>query len=609
MRGRTLLAAAGLVMAGCQPSTGHRQATSGSMNGADPWVLSTTDPNGVTPALLWNGQIGVRLSRFGSPLLLSGTELPAFSLDSYEPDGEERIIPINHWYSSREAPPPYDPATSTLYRQELDMRTGILRTTWMNQDRKRQILVEREAVVDPYGAPVYGEQWSMKAKDSSQSSARDKYLEDDFNQTYYVPKDFDGGAPPPDDFDTLVDRAKLYWEDFWKTDIEIDGPVEDQQAIRSFLFYLRTAMQPQNEHAISPLGLSSRQYFGHVFWDADVWVFPALSLLDPEAAATIPLYRLDKMSGARQNYLAWVKAGRPIGNGQSLGHGPAKPNAVMFPWESSVSGRETVPGDSRFQHHISGTVSFAIQHAAALGLVEHADAAKVRKAVGEFYADRASGADFKSTMSPDEFHTGDNDLYTNIVANLALGKEALKLPRDNKSLLSYDGDPVKSYKQAAAVLAIYPLQFPEAEKEAATLMKRFGDKVIENGPAMSDSVHATIWARLGEKERAYATWQKSWRDFTHHPLLLFSEKRSKDVTYFTTGAGGCLQSVLYGFAGLRMDPFEPKGVAWKVPLKAGWWLSCTPHLPAEWKSMKLKGLRVLGRSYNLELKGKSVTPI
>lgn len=604
---RLLLVGLPLVLVGCQGPSTSATGSSEQVSGNDPWVLTTTDFSEPTPALLWNGRIGVRISRSGSPILESGTQLPAFSLESYEPNGEERIVPVSDWYTSREAPPPLHRDSSSVYRQELDLRNGVLKTSWINKDKGRQIVVVREACVDPFGSPVYGERWSMKAKDTAQMTpGKDKYIEDEFDQTYYVPANFDDGNPPPDDFDTILNRAELFWKDFWRTDILIEGPVEDQQAIRSFLFYLRTAIQPVNEIAVSPMGLSSRQYFGHVFWDADLWVFPALSLLDPDAAATIPLYRLEKLGAARENYIAWAKAGRPTGKG-NLGNAPAKPLAAMYPWESSVSGRETVPGPSKYQHHISGTVSFAMQQAAALGLVERADAESVRKAVAAFYEDRATGQDFKGTMSPDEFHIGDNDLYTNLVANMAVGRDLFKLPRDQQSFLTYDGDAIKSYKQAAAVLAIYPLQFKAAEAEASVMLDRFADKVIKNGPAMTDSVHATIYARIGESDKAYATWKQSWQDFTQHPLMLFSEKRNKDVTYFTTGAGGCLQTVLYGFAGLRIDLGEPRKAAWKTPLRNGYWLSCNPNLPAKWKRMTIKGVKVLGRTYDLEIVGDKVT--
>src|SRR5438105_4944901 len=48
-----------------------------------------------------------------------------------------------------------------------------------------------------------------------------------------------GEGPPPNDlgvYSPVRDRAAKTWSLRWKTDIEIDGPVEDQQAVRSFLF-------------------------------------------------------------------------------------------------------------------------------------------------------------------------------------------------------------------------------------------------------------------------------------------------------------------------------------------------------------------------------------
>ena len=617
VKSRSLALATVLALAGCQKPAPPVMAK-GNPNIIDPWVLATEDANAPTPALLWNGQIGFRIARNGSPMLPGGTELPAFSQDSFEAGGEERIVPLDNWYDSREAPPTFQAGVSSHYRQEIDMRTGILRTSWINVDKGRRVSVLRETIIDPFGNPVWGERWSMKAATTNDvTKGKDNYIKDEFEQTHYLPPNVDGGNPPEDTFDDIAKRSTLFWKEFWSTDIEIDGPVEDQQAVHSFLFYLRTAINPDNKRAISPMGLSSRQYFGHVFWDADVWVFPALALLDPDRAATIPLYRLSKLQGARQNYLNWVKAGRPIGNGKKLGNEPADPKAIMFPWESSGTGLETVPGDSRFQHHISGTVLFGLQHAAALGLVSIAAVNQAHGAVGSFYLDRAlKGSDgfwgIENTMSPDEHHTGNNDLYTNILANRAVtpsgsvDADLFGLPRDSKSFLTYDNDPIRSYKQAAAVLAIYPLQFPGAEKQAKTMMERFEEKVIKNGPAMSDSVHATIWARLGEPDRAYTTWRKSWQDFTQHPLLMFSEKRTKDVTYFTTGAGGCLQTVLYGFAGLRIDDHKPTHNG-AIPLKNGYYLSIKPNLPKAWKSLKIRGLKIMELSYRLEITGDQYT--
>jgi trehalose/maltose hydrolase-like predicted phosphorylase len=225
-------------------------------------------------------------------------------------------------------------------------------------------------------------------------------------------------------------------------------------------------------------------------------------------------------------------------------------------------------------------------------------------------------AEILATMSPDENHTGDNDLYTNLVADWCVRKSlgdkkwpagSMYLPKDAESFLTYDRDDFRGYKQAAAVLSIYPLLFPEAISQSGKMLKRFKAKVNENGPAMSESIHATIEARYGDANTAYTTWQKSWQVYSNKPLLLFSEKKKKEVTYFTTGAAGSLQTVLYGFAGLTIDTRTPPNAAWSVPLRRGYWLSCKPNLPKQWKSLSIKGLRVLGARYEIKIVGDDVT--
>ena len=416
-------------------------------------------------------------------------------------------------------------------------------------------------------------------------------------------------------FADLTKECRDVWAERWKTDIEIDGPKEDQRAVRSFLFYLRSAIHPEGTMSISPMGLSSQTYNGHVFWDADLWVFPALAMIDPGGAAQIAHYRQALSSQASKNFQQWLSAGRPTA-AKPLGFvSTGRPFLGMkFPWESSVSGKETVIGPSKFQDHLTGTVAFAQVMAARLGLMGADEANQVVSGAAGFYRLRASAAfgevSITGTMSPDEFHTGDNDLYTNLLAEWSMGKGFdlsrysgytgihffPKLPHDDKSFLTYDNDPVKSYKQAAAVLAIYPLQYPPAEKEAKVMMERFADKVTENGPAMSDSIHALIWARLGEKEKAYETWHKSWQPFTDHPLMLFSEKRKKAATYFTTGAAGCLQTVLYGFLGFRIDDKKQPGALWSEGP-----VSIKPNLPPQWKSVTFKGAQIRGKAYTIRI--------
>jgi trehalose/maltose hydrolase-like predicted phosphorylase len=210
-------------------------------------------------------------------------------------------------------------------------------------------------------------------------------------------------------------------------------------------------------------------------------------------------------------------------------------------------------------------------------------------------------------MSPDENHIGDNDLYTNLLAMWVTNgmkwpaKPTYKLPKDDKSFLTYDNDPVRGYKQAAALLACYPLQYPPAEAQTKTMLERFAPKTNANGPAMTDSIHALLWARIGEPDKGYEEWRKGWFDFTRHPLMMFSEKRKSARTYFATGAGGSLQTVLYGFAGLRLDYKEATGAAWSRPLAGGKMLSVKPSLPPNWKRVRLRGITLPGGRYDFDI--------
>lgn len=710
-----------VALSGCGPrsGSGSTPAPSSPANGpADPWVLSTNDPSNPTPALLWNGLIGLRIGRSAQAL---GENSGMFLIDQYQTEGEEKIIeqesPLRFI-----GPANFIAATERIrdYRQTLDMRTGVLDTTWTQYitppdgpigEDSPGYRVHNETILHPTKR-VVGSRWGITAfnggelpglvwpqpygKSDSFSGGRSwtgwyknlyrfaarEYSEPNSEaipksaKSWYVlslgrspngrkmrfarqPVDieeapnYDKPEPPPT-FDELKKQTAEYWTKAWQTDVEIDGPVEDQQAVRSFLFYLRSAIHPDGQMAISPFGLSNAKYNGHVFWDADIWVFPALALIDPERAKAITQYRLSTMDRARGNGDEWVWKERPTAHGKLGGMNiGGKFFDLKFPWESSVTGRETAIGESRFEDHISGSVAFAAGQAKALGLVSQHDADVLLSGVEGFFRHRMErqpdgSMAIRDTMSPDEFHTGDNDLYTNLLVDRIWRSRRpanspnlvkMKLPQDATSFLTYDNDPVKTYKQAAAVLAIYPLQYPPAEKQAKVMMERFADKITPNGPAMSDSVHALIWARIGETDKAYATWKKSWQRYTGHPLMLFSEKPGTSSplrpsssgagggggttisssskaggegkpTYFTTGAAGCLQTVLYGFLGFRIDSGVEPGAVWSMPLKGGQFLSVRPHLPKEWKRVTLKNFVVLGKRYTLTVDHQSarVTP-
>ncbi|MBC8142020.1 MAG: glycoside hydrolase family 65 protein, partial [Armatimonadetes bacterium] len=106
------------------------------------------------------------------------------------------------------------------------------------------------------------------------------------------------------------------------------------------------------------------------------------------------------------------------------------------------------------------------------------------------------------------------------------------------------------------------------------------------GPAMTASMHALIAARLGRAADSETYFRVSYRPFVRGAFLLFSEKRTLDRCVFTTGAGGILQSVIYGFGGVDYDQWD------KIP-------TTKPTLPPTWKSLTLRGVQYRGKRYTI----------
>jgi len=115
------------------------------------------------------------------------------------------------------------------------------------------------------------------------------------------------------------------WRALWRSDILVGGNSELQRTLHSDLFYLLENSAPGTTWPAAACGFSSN-YFGHVFWDNDLWVFPALLLLHPERAKSLIAFRQRTLPQA-------VARGRA--------HGFA---GAMYPWEADPwSGEDVTP--------------------------------------------------------------------------------------------------------------------------------------------------------------------------------------------------------------------------------------------------------------------------
>ncbi|MFD4632374.1 glycosyl hydrolase family 65 protein [Streptomyces sp. NPDC058284] len=408
------------------------------------------------------------------------------------------------------------------------------------------------------------------------------------------------------------------WSRLWRSDIEVPGQRDMQTWVRSAQYGLFSSTREGAANSIAPAGLTSDNYAGLVFWDAETWMYPGLLATRPELAKSVVDYRYRTRAGAREN-------------ARKLGYG-----GLFYPWNSGSSGNlakechSVDPPHCRTQIHLQSDISLAtwqyyLATKDARWLRERGW--PVLKGIAEFWADRVSrNADgsysIKDTAGPDEYSNGvDDAVFTNAGAVTALrhatraaellGRQAparwksiadrIRIPYDKKRKVfqQYDGYKGSTIKQADTVLLMYPLEWPMPEGAAAGTLDYYAQRTDPDGPAMTDSVHAIDAAGIGEAGcSTYTYLERSIKPFVRGPFAQFSEARGEKAGAedplsgspahdFLTGKGGFLQVFTNGLTGLRMRENR---------------LHLDPMLPPQLdRGVNLHGLTWQGRTYDIDL--------
>ncbi|MEU9121834.1 discoidin domain-containing protein [Streptomyces sp. NPDC048506] len=407
----------------------------------------------------------------------------------------------------------------------------------------------------------------------------------------------------------LFARHTAAWQRLWRSDIEVKGQRELQTWVRSAQYGLLSATRAGSDNSIGPTGLTSDNYAGEIFWDAETWMYPGLLAGHPDLARSIVDYRYRTRAGARAN-------------ARKLGH-----DGLFYAWTSGSKGdlwsecHSWDPPHCKTQNHLMGDISLATwQYYLATK-----DTAWLRsrgwpvlKGIAEFWASRATrNADgsysIKNVAGPDEYSNGVTDgVFTNAGAATALrhavrvarllGEPApaswttvadrLRIPYDarNKVFEQYAGYRGTSIKQADTVLLMYPLEWPMSQAQASRTLDFYAGHTDPDGPAMTDSVHAVDAAGIGEPGCATYTYLlRSIKPFVRGPFAQFSEARGTKAGAedphaghpaqdFLTGKGGFLQTFTHGLTGLRLredrvhlDPMLPPQLADGVTLRGLHW--------------------------------------
>ncbi|USX54380.1 glycosyl hydrolase family 65 protein [Lentzea sp. HUAS12] len=430
-------------------------------------------------------------------------------------------------------------------------------------------------------------------------------------------------------FDFLLLEHRKVWERRWDSvNVEVPDAPEVEREIRFALFQLWCNAGSQVDAAVGARGLSGRGYSGHVFWDADVFVLPALATMDPRLATAMVDYRFHRLPAARAT-------------ARAAGHAGAR-----FPWESASGGLDVTPTSGylgaapvairtgALEEHITADVAWAAWHCARWS--GRRSLLVARRALFEetarYWASRCrvdgdGRAHVDDVIGPDEYHEQVSDnAFTNVMARWNLRAAAgLAASRDEAARWRrladaiVDGHDPRSglYEQFTGYFDLRPLEAAEIartpvaadvllgkDRIAATqLIKQpdvlmlhhlvpdevAPDSLVPNldyygprtthGSSLSPAISAALLARARRPDEALR-------------LLRIALRVDLDDLTGTTAAGlhvaamgGAWQAVLFGFAGVRVH---------------GDVMHVDPVLPTSWRSLGVR-FHCLGRLVRLRI--------
>ncbi|GFZ93326.1 glycoside hydrolase family 65 protein [Dyella caseinilytica] len=416
-----------------------------------------------------------------------------------------------------------------------------------------------------------------------------------------------------DGFDHLRARHEDAWHALWQSDIVIDGDPKAQQIVHSDLYYLLSNATPDTAWPIGACGMTPG-YTGHVFWDSDSWVFPALLLLHPERAKSLIMFRDASLSAAEQR--AHERGWR----------------GAMYPWEADPdNGTSQTPHSAAVlddsEIHVDADIAIA-QWQYYLATQDRTwlvrDGWPVIHAVADFWVSRATYVtehrryEIQHVTSVDE-HYNDipNDTFTNASARKALLiavsaakavgatpdprwreiADALYVPFDAKHGHYVDFDPTVPFDAQNQGGPLPLLSYPALDMpmDAGTRQRdyQYATQYLRHAPHSMNSMGfeplSIAAATAGNTSDASAWFEGNvTADVIKPPFHVRTETATNNTGYFMTASGGFLQNILYGFTGLRIDA---QGLSAVYP----------PMLPVGWKSLTLRHIRFRGQYYDIAL--------
>jgi hypothetical protein len=415
-------------------------------------------------------------------------------------------------------------------------------------------------------------------------------------------------------FDQLLAGHRTAWDALWQADVLIDGDPQAQQVVHSELYYLLASSTVDTSWPLGACAITPG-YANHAFWDNDTWMFPALLLLHPERAKSLVAFRERTLEPAQL---------------RARQHGYA---GAMFPWESDPeNGSEQTPHSAVVladtEIHVTADVAIA-QWQYYLATHDRdwlrSHGWPVIREAARFWASRATynaaagRYDIAHVTSVAESYNDiPNDTFTNLSAATALRiadtaarligerpdplwarvANGLYIPLDPGGHHHLAFDPsVSGHSEDFGGGPLALLFLPSLDLAMSPQLRRNDyDYAVRPNPVarvaaapMGITPHTIAAGTIGSTPEASA-WFATFISggSLKPPFNVRTETATNNTGYFLTGSGGYLQSLLYGFSGLRIR-------------EAGLVEAFPPVLPASWSSLTLRNLWFRGQRMDIRI--------
>ena len=398
-----------------------------------------------------------------------------------------------------------------------------------------------------------------------------------------------GGIEPGGEADVAADLAAVergledgslrrenqrQWRDLWAQALDVTalplGPT-DQKFLLAQQFYLLASFDTSDLPA-AVIGVSGNQWQGAQMWDNDLWQGLALALLWPQLAKRIVRARLKMLPGARER-------------ARTQGY-----RGACFGWMSDEEGDDlTQAGPYREELHVNAWAMLLAWNlwrtTGERAFLE--DAWPILRDVADFWCSRSQkDADgswhLRRLLGPDEaVHENprnqqfcDDNFATNVAVRTALQAtvaaagilgqkvealwsevaDGLYMQQANAEgvVPEYSGYNGHAIKQADAILAFFPLDYPLPREQVQATLDYYSGKML-CGPLMTDQIEAAIRLRLGreDKQKVLQELIRAYRRCVHGAFEVPYEVACNSNSLMLTACGGLLSALACGWWAYR----------------------------------------------------------